>query len=253
MKDAVKHAVKHIVKQSKTPAAESAPETASFERTPKAMLLGAVLVLLGGVLWGINATVSKLLMADYHADPLWIACVRELAAGALFLACAGVRTPKLLAGAVRDRRSYPMLLFAALNIAFGGARPGIAEAVYLLFAVFGEEVLFRGVLPAVWGEKLGAAGAAAASAALFALLHLGSAVGGSVSAAAVQALCAFGAGLLLTAVRARTGSIALPLLAHALINLTGSGAVSAAPRAAAYLAASALCTLCALRLLRDAA
>ena len=45
MKDAVKHAVKHIVKQSKTPAAESAPETASFERTPKAMLLGAVLVL----------------------------------------------------------------------------------------------------------------------------------------------------------------------------------------------------------------
>lgn len=149
--------------------------------------------------------------------------------------------------------SLPVLLFAALNIAFGGARPGIAEAVYLLFAVFGEEVLFRGVLPAVWGEKLGAAGAAAASAALFALLHLGSAVGGSVSAAAVQALCAFGAGLLLTAVRARTGSIALPLLAHALINLTGSGAVSAAPRAAAYLAASALCTLCALRLLRDAA
>lgn len=146
--------------------------------------------------------------------------------------------------------SLPVLLFAALNIAFGGARPGIAEAVYLLFAVFGEEVLFRGVLPAVWGEKLGAA---AASAALFALLHLGSAVGGSFSAAAVQALCAFGAGLLLTAVRARTGSIALPLLAHALINLTGSGAVSAAPQAAAYLAASALCTLCALRLLRDAA
>lgn len=149
--------------------------------------------------------------------------------------------------------SLPVLLFAALNAAFGGAWPGIAEAVYLLFAVFGEEVLFRGVLPAVWGEKLGAAGAAAASAALFALLHLGSAIGGSVSAAAVQALCAFGAGLLLTAVRARTGSIALPLLAHALINLTGSGAVSAAPRAAAYLAASALCTLCALRLLRDAA
>lgn len=149
--------------------------------------------------------------------------------------------------------SLSVLLFAALNAAFGGTWPGAAEAVYLLFAVFGEEVLFRGVLPAVWGEKLGAAGAAAASAALFALLHLGSAVGGSVSAAAVQALCAFGAGLLLTAVRARTGSIALPLLAHALINLTGSGAVSAAPQAAAYLAASALCTLCALRLLRDAA
>lgn len=148
--------------------------------------------------------------------------------------------------------SLPVLLFAALNIAFGGARPGIAEAVYLLFAVFGEEVLFRGVLPAVWGEKLGAVRAAAASAALFALLHLGSALGGSFFAAAVQTLCAFGAGLLLTAVRERTGSIALPLLAHALINLTG-GAELTTPRAAAYLAASALCTLCALRLLREAA
>lgn len=148
--------------------------------------------------------------------------------------------------------SLPVLLFAALNIAFGGARPGIAQAVYLLFAVFGEEVLFRGVLPAVWGEKLGAVRAAAASAALFALLHLGSALGGSFFAAAVQALCAFGAGLLLTAVRERTGSIALPLLAHALINLTG-GAELTTPRAAAYLAASALCTLCALWLLREAA
>lgn len=149
--------------------------------------------------------------------------------------------------------SLPVLLFAALNAAFGGTWPGAAEAVYLLFAVFGEEVLFRGVLPAVWSERLGAAGAAAASAALFALLHLGSALGGSVSAAAVQALCAFGAGLLLTAVRERTGSIALPLLAHALINLTGSGTVSSVPQAAACLAASALCALCARQLLREAA
>lgn len=148
--------------------------------------------------------------------------------------------------------SLPVLLFAALNIAFGGARPGIAETVYLLFAVFGEEVLFRGVLPAVWGEKLGVVRAAAASAALFALLHLGSALGGSFSAAAVQTLCAFGAGLLLTAVRMKTGSIALPVLAHALINLTG-GAELTTPRAAAYLAASALCALCALPLLREAA
>ena len=64
---------------------------------------------------------------------------------------------------------------------------------------------------------------------------------------------AFGAGLLLTAVRERTGSIALPLLAHALINLTGSGTVSAVPQAAACLAVSALCALCARRLLREAA
>ena len=177
---------------------------------------------------------------------------------ALMPAAAPLLTPALLAvyWAVLLRglhtrgrlRSYGLCRGKGLT-----ARDALLSLPVLLFAVFGEEVLFRGVLPAVWGEKLGAAGAAAASAALFALLHLGSAIGGSVSAAAVQALCAFGAGLLLTAVRARTGSIALPLLAHALINLTGSGAVSAAPQAAAYLAASALCTLCALRLLRDAA
>ena len=181
----------------------------------------------------------------------WAALLRYLHARGLLRSYGLCRGKGLTA---RDALlSLPVLLFAALNAAFGGTWPGAAEAVYLLFAVFGEEVLFRGVLPAVWSERLGAAGAAAASAALFALLHLGSAIGGSVSAAAVQTLCAFGAGLLLTAVPARTGSIALPLLAHALINLTGSGAVSAAPQAAAYLAASALCTLCALPLLRDAA
>ena len=210
------------------------------------------------LLYGLLFAVPRALMPA--AAPLltpallavyWVVLLRYLHTRGRLRSCGLCRGKGLTA---RDALlSLPVLLFAALNIAFGGARPEIAEAVYLLFAVFGEEVLFRGVLPAVWGEKLGVVRAAAASAALFALLHLGSAIGGSVSAAAVQALCAFGAGLLLTAVRARTGSIALPLLAHALINLTGSGAVSAAPQAAAYLAASALCTLCALRLLRDAA
>lgn len=126
--------------------------------------------------------------------------------------------------------SLPVLLFAALNAAFGGARPGAAEAVYLLFAVFGEEVLFRGVLPASGAKSSARQG--------------GRGIGG--------ALCAFASGQRhwrerfrrrgAGAVRLRRGaaadggarkdrSIALPLLAHALINLTGSGAVSAAPQA----------------------
>ena len=181
----------------------------------------------------------------------WAALLRYLHARGLLRSYGLCRGKGLTA---RDALlSLPVLLFAALNAAFGGTWPGAAEAVYLLFAVFGEEVLFRGVLPAVWSERLGAAGAAGAASALFALLHLGSAIGGSFAAAAVQALCAFGAGLLLTAVRERTGSIALPLLAHALINLTGSGTVSSVPQAAACLAVSALCALCARRLLREAA
>ena len=72
------------------------------------------LSLCGGVLWGVNATVSKILMGTYHASPLWIACVRELAAGVLFLTCSAIMTPKLLTGALRDRKSYPRLLATAI-------------------------------------------------------------------------------------------------------------------------------------------
>ena len=34
------------------------------------MLAGMALVLVGGAMWGCNATVSKLLMNDYGVDPL---------------------------------------------------------------------------------------------------------------------------------------------------------------------------------------
>ena len=51
----------------------------TFERTPKDLIIGIAMTLCGGVLWGVNATVSKILMGTYHASPLWIACVRELA------------------------------------------------------------------------------------------------------------------------------------------------------------------------------
>ena len=46
----------------------------TFERTPKDLIIGIAMTLCGGVLWGVNATVSKILMGTYHASPLWIAC-----------------------------------------------------------------------------------------------------------------------------------------------------------------------------------
>lgn len=42
------------------------------------------------------------------------ACVRELAAGVLFLTCSAIMTPKLLTGALRDGKSYPRLLATAI-------------------------------------------------------------------------------------------------------------------------------------------
>ncbi|MBT1172678.1 EamA family transporter [Bifidobacterium sp. MA2] len=88
--------------------------TPTFERTPKDLLVGAALVLLGGVMWGCNATVSKVLMGDYHVDPMWLACVRELLAGVLFIAVAAVRTPRLLTGALRDRKGWPWFVACSL-------------------------------------------------------------------------------------------------------------------------------------------
>lgn len=95
-------------------AARKPKRTPTFERTPRDILIGGALVLAGGLLWGANATVSKILMGTYHADPLWIACVRELVAGVIFLVCSAVFTPRLLVGALRDRASYPRLLACSL-------------------------------------------------------------------------------------------------------------------------------------------
>lgn len=87
---------------------------ATFERTPKDLLVGAALVLVGGVMWGCNATVSKELMGSYHVDPMWLACVRGLLAGILYLAVAAIRTPHLLTGALHERRDWPRFLACTL-------------------------------------------------------------------------------------------------------------------------------------------
>lgn len=98
--------------EPKTAATNGQP-TPTLERTPHDIFVGAGLALAGGVFWGVNATVSKLLMNDYHADPLWIACVRELLAGVIFLVCAGIFTPDKFINSLKDYRSYPRLLLCA--------------------------------------------------------------------------------------------------------------------------------------------
>lgn len=87
---------------------------ATFERTPGSLAVGVAITLAGGTLWGINATISKLLMNNYGADPLWIACVREVFAGLLFLALAAATKPRMFVGALKDRRAYPVYLIGAV-------------------------------------------------------------------------------------------------------------------------------------------
>ncbi len=78
-------------------------------------LIGLLLTVLGGCLWGINATVSKVLMSDYAASPMWIACVREVAAGLIFLAVALCQDARRVAAAVTDKRSWPWFVAISLT------------------------------------------------------------------------------------------------------------------------------------------
>ena len=86
----------------------------SFSSDAKSILVGMALVLIGGAMWGGNATVSKLLMSNYSVDPLWLACIREFFAGLLFLIAGGIMSPNKLVGAAKDVPSYPKYLALAL-------------------------------------------------------------------------------------------------------------------------------------------
>lgn len=87
----------------------------SFSSDAGSILVGMALVLIGGAMWGCNATISKLLMNDYGIEPLWLACVREFFAGLLFLTVGGIMSPNKLAGAAKDVRSYPKYLALAAS------------------------------------------------------------------------------------------------------------------------------------------
>lgn len=81
----------------------------------QALARGITLALIGGSLWGLNGTLSKVLMDAYAVEPLWLACVRELTACWLFLGAAALKNPKTLPALVRDRRS----LLSLAGIAIG--------------------------------------------------------------------------------------------------------------------------------------
>ena len=78
------------------------------------MMIGIILTILGGALWGTNATVSKILMSQYRVSPLQIACVRQLAAGVLFVIVASIGNRKQRVGALSTKKSWPMLVVTGI-------------------------------------------------------------------------------------------------------------------------------------------
>lgn len=86
----------------------------ALNHSTNAILVGIFLTLLGGAFWGANATVSKILMSTYHVSPLQIACVRQIAAGMLFVITAAACTPKQLSGAVKTGRTWISMAFTGV-------------------------------------------------------------------------------------------------------------------------------------------
>lgn len=78
-------------------------------------LAGVAMTLVGGVLWGFNGTISKVLMDSYAVEPLWLACVRELSACWLFLAVAWARNSQRVKSCLRDRRAVGGLVAVGLG------------------------------------------------------------------------------------------------------------------------------------------
>lgn len=86
----------------------------ALNHSANAVLIGIILTLVGGAFWGANATVSKILMSNYHVTPLQIACVRQLAAGVLFCIIASICTPRQLLGAVKTGRTWLSMIVTGI-------------------------------------------------------------------------------------------------------------------------------------------
>lgn len=95
--------------------AESREQLAPHGHSSVPYSRGILLTLLGGTFWGINGTLSKVLMGTYGVEPLWLACVRELFACWLFLMAGYFTSPERLRGVLHNRRS----LLNILGIAVG--------------------------------------------------------------------------------------------------------------------------------------
>jgi membrane protease YdiL (CAAX protease family) len=88
---------------------------------------------------------------------------------------------------------------------------GVAAIAVIAGAPLSEELMFRGLLlPALAASRLGYAGAAIVSVALWTALHLGYSLAGLVEVATF--------GLVLSWLLWRTGSLRVPLFCHALYN-----------------------------------
>ena len=56
------------------------------DRDSRRLLVGVVATLLGGIFWGFSGTSASYLFAHYQIDTIWLLSIRQLLAGAMFMA-----------------------------------------------------------------------------------------------------------------------------------------------------------------------
>ena len=128
----------------------SSGQTGKTEKWQPGLIAGTLIALTGAALWGLNAVISKYLMAR-GLDPMWTANFRMITSGLVLLIPAAVRDPRGLFDIWKDRRSVIRLLAIAAfafgvcqltyYLSIGYSNAGIASAiqqtapVYVLIAV----------------------------------------------------------------------------------------------------------------------
>lgn len=79
------------------------------------LVRGILITLAGAALWGMNGTIAKVLMERYEADPLWIACFRQLGSCVLFLLAAHIAQKGRVGELVHDRQALKGVFGVALG------------------------------------------------------------------------------------------------------------------------------------------
>lgn len=55
------------------------------DRAARQAFIGVVATLLGGAFWGFSGTSASFLFSNYQIDTMWLMCVRQIGAGAIFM------------------------------------------------------------------------------------------------------------------------------------------------------------------------
>ena len=204
-----------------------APQSSAWDRTPVARrplgVIGALVVL---VLW---IAVSSLGLFPRELGPIGIAPVPQALSVAFLLLCllvfrwpdTGLGLPRPGSGRALWFAWVCLLCFAALVIWLGP--PPLVQIIGIFALMFwiaiSEELMFRSLLFPALRRRMRIWPAMLLTSLIFGVIHLGNGFeSGNVGAAAVQSAAAVVTGLLLLALRLRSGSIWPPVVFHLLWN-----------------------------------